>query len=245
MRGYYVGKLSGERLRRCYDVASPRVKQYLEAEVRFVLSHLDRDDCVLELGCGYGRVTFRLAEVARRVVGIDTSPESLTMARQIAGSGSRCEFLEMDAAELTFDGSEFDTVVCVQNGICAFGIDQELLLQQALRVTRPGGRVLFSTYSKRFWTERLQWFETQAAAGLVGAIDYDKTANGTIVCKDGFHTGMVTPEGFRSLCKGLGVDPEVSEVDESSVFCEIVVPEEGMEHVTPRRSVASCGNRDG
>jgi 2-polyprenyl-6-hydroxyphenyl methylase/3-demethylubiquinone-9 3-methyltransferase len=115
--------------------------------------------------------------------------------------------------------------VCVQNGICAFGIDQELLLRQALRVTRPGGRVLFSTYSKRFWRERLQWFEAQAAAGLVGAIDHDKTANGTIVCMDGFQTGMVTPGGLRSLGERLGVDPEVTEVDESSVFCEIVVPE--------------------
>jgi 2-polyprenyl-6-hydroxyphenyl methylase/3-demethylubiquinone-9 3-methyltransferase len=225
MRGYYLGKLSGERLRRCYEIASPRVERYLEAEIRFVLGRLQRNDAVLELGCGYGRVTFRLAEVARRVVGIDTSTESLVLARRLAGSGSPCEFLEMDAVALTFDDSEFDGVVCVQNGICAFGVDQEMLLRQALRVTRPGGRVLFSSYSERFWTERLQWFEAQAAAGLVGEIDYDRTGNGMIVCKDGFRTGMVTPKAFRSLGAGLGVDPEVTEVDGSSVFCEIIVPE--------------------
>jgi SAM-dependent methyltransferase len=225
MRGNYFGKLSGERLRRCYEIASPRVKRYLEAEIRFVLGHLERTDVVLELGCGYGRVTFRLAKVARRVVGIDTSIESLMLARQLAGSSSQCEFMEMDALELTFGESEFDKVVCVQNGICAFGVDQEMLLRQALRVTRPGGRVLFSTYSERFWTDRLQWFEAQAAAGLVGPIDYDRTGNNKIVCKDGFQTGMVSPEEFRSLGAALGVDPKVTEVDGSSVFCEIVVPE--------------------
>jgi len=48
MRGYYTGKLSGERLRQCYRIASPRVQQYLEAEIRFVLGRLDRDDVVLE-----------------------------------------------------------------------------------------------------------------------------------------------------------------------------------------------------
>jgi 2-polyprenyl-6-hydroxyphenyl methylase/3-demethylubiquinone-9 3-methyltransferase len=225
MRGYYVGKLSGERLRRCYEIASPRVQQYLEAEIRFVLGRLARDDAVLELGCGYGRATFRLAETARRVVGIDTSTESLALARRLAGSGSPCEFLEMDAVALTFDDAQFDVVVCIQNGICAFGVDQAMLLRQALRVTRPGGRLLFSTYSERFWAERLRWFEAQAAAGLLGAIDHDRTGNGTIVCKDGFSAGMVTPEAFRSLADGLGSDPEITEVDGSSVFCEIIAPE--------------------
>ena len=119
MRGYYVGQLSGERLRHCYEIASPRVKRYLEAEIRFVLGQLERDDAVLELGCGYGRVSSRLAEVAGRVVGIDTSAESLMLARRVAGPNSPSEFLEMDALELTFDESEFDKVVCVQNGICA------------------------------------------------------------------------------------------------------------------------------
>jgi hypothetical protein len=47
--------LSGVRLQRCYKIAPPRVQQYLEAEVAFVLSHLHPGDEVLELGCGYGR----------------------------------------------------------------------------------------------------------------------------------------------------------------------------------------------
>jgi len=224
MRGYYVGKLSGERLRQCYALASERVQRYLETEIDFVLSRLERNNAVLELGCGYGRVTFRLAEVAKRVVGIDTATESLALARQIAGSRSPCEFQEMDALELTFDTSEFDRVVCIQNGICAFGGDQDVLLQQALRVTRPGGRILFSSYAKLFWADRLEWFEAQAAAGLVGAIDHERTEVGTIVCKDGFHSGMLSPQAFLSLGKRSGVEAEVTEVDGSSVFCEFVAP---------------------
>ena len=225
MRGYYEGKLSGNHLRRCYEIASPRVKQYLEAEIQFVLQHLESTDSVLELGCGYGRVAFRLAEVAKRVVGIDSVAGNLVLAHQLSGADSRCEFLEMDAADLTFGESEFDKVVCVQNGICAFGIEKDLLLRQALRVTRPGGCIVLSTYSGNFWHERLQWFEAQAAAGLVGAIDYSKTGNGEIVCEDGFRSGLVLPENFRSLCAGLGLSPKISEVDGSCVICEIVVPE--------------------
>ena len=225
MRGYYEGKLSGDRLRRCYEMASARVKQYLEAETQFVLQHLESSDSVLELGCGYGRVAFRLAEVAKRVVGIDSAVGNLMLARQLSGASSRCEFIEMDAAALTFKEPEFDKVVCVQNGICSFGVDKGLLLRQALRVTRPGGCIVFSTYSGKFWPERLQWFEAQAAAGLVGPIDYSKTGSGRIVCKDGFQTGLVLPEDFRSFGAELGLDPIVTEVDESSVFCVFAVPD--------------------
>ena len=225
MEGYYVEKLSGARLQRCYEIASPRVKQYLETEIQFILQQLKNTDSVLELGCGYGRVTLRLTEVASRVVGIDTSIESLKLARQLSASITKCDFLEMDALELTFSDAEFDKVVCVQNGICAFGVDQELLLSEALRVTRPGGRIYFSSYSEEFWADRLGWFEAQAASGLLGEIDYARTGNGEIVCKDGFRSGIMLPEEFRSLGAKLALDPKITEVDGSSVFCEIAVPE--------------------
>jgi ubiquinone/menaquinone biosynthesis C-methylase UbiE len=218
---YYVKSLAGERLRRCYDVASPRVRRYLEAEIQYVLSRLRPTDSVLELGCGYGRVAFRLADVARSVVGIDTAAESLELAR-VLYPGHRCEFLQMDAVCLAFPDGRFDAVVCVQNGICAFGVDQLALLREALRVTRDAGRIIFSTYSDRFWPDRLAWFEAQASARLIGAIDREQSGDGVIVSEDGFRAGRVTSEDFGALCSAVGREGSVAEVDESSVFCELV-----------------------
>jgi 2-polyprenyl-6-hydroxyphenyl methylase/3-demethylubiquinone-9 3-methyltransferase len=222
MTSYYTEKLSGQRLRRCYEIASPRVRQYLEAEIQHVLSRLRPTDAVLELGCGYGRVATRLAHVGRRVVGIDVSEESIAMAKRVVDQDASCEFLCMDALALRFADGEFDAVVCVQNGICAFGVDQHALMSEALRVLRPGGRALFSTYSDRFWPHRLAWFEAQAAEGLLGPIDEGASGDGVIVCEDGFRAGRLTPENLRSLTSALGVKAEIREVDGSSVFCEIV-----------------------
>jgi 2-polyprenyl-6-hydroxyphenyl methylase/3-demethylubiquinone-9 3-methyltransferase len=219
--GYYSENLAGTRLRRCYEIAPPRVRQYLEAEIEYVLSRVGPVDSVLELGCGYGRVTREIARAARRVVGIDTAPESLDLARSLEGGGS-CEYLNMDAADLKFDEGVFDTVVCVQNGICAFGVDREVLLEEAIRVTRPGGRILLSSYSDKFWDHRLRWFELQAAEGLVGDIDYGATGAGVIVCKDGFRAGAMAEEDFIDLCGEVGLECDVREVDGSSLFCEIM-----------------------
>ena len=73
MSSYYSQKLSGERLRLCYEIAPPRIQKYLNAEVDFVSQKLKPTDVVLELGCGYGRMIERIIREVKMAIGIDTS----------------------------------------------------------------------------------------------------------------------------------------------------------------------------
>jgi 2-polyprenyl-6-hydroxyphenyl methylase/3-demethylubiquinone-9 3-methyltransferase len=228
MKDYYSKTLSAERLRRVYDLAPPRVKQYLEAEIQFVLDHIMPDALVLELGCGYGRVLEMLGTKTDRVIGIDTSIDSLFMARVWGSGGSwPSSLLTMNALELGFRNKRFDLVACIQNGISAFKVDQEQLIRETLRVIRSGGRALFSSYSEKFWPDRLDWFRIQADHGLLGEIDENATGNGIIVCKDGFRATTIGSDDFRSLASKIGIKCTITEVDDSSVFCDIVVPRTG------------------
>ena len=220
---YYSQKLSAERLRQCYEIAPPRAKRYLEAEIEFVLNKITPSAMVLELGCGYGRVLQRLAPKARKVVGVDTSYGSLVLARDMNGDTPLYELCQMNAVELGFHDRAFDMVVCTQNGISAFKVNQRDLIKEAIRVTRSGGIALFSSYSERFWEARVEWFQIQSEQGLIGEIDYDATGDGVIVCKDGFRASTVGLEEFVSLTSGFDVVPRISEVDGSIIFCEIPV----------------------
>lgn len=222
MSGYYETRLAAESLRRCYELAPARVQRYLRAEIDFVVEQLRPTDIVLELGSGYGRVMDDLAAAVACVVGVDTSEASLGLARRQLAGRRNCVLARMDASRLAFVDESFDAVVCVQNGLSAFHADSRRVVREALRVTRPGGRAFFSTYSDRFWEHRLAWFARQAEAGLIGPIDYGRTGAGVIVCLDGFRASTVSREEFAALLDGLGVEPAVVEVDESSLFYILV-----------------------
>lgn len=220
--GYYVERLAGERLRRCYDIAPPEVRTYLNAEIEFVRSRIDTSDTVLELGCGYGRVLAKLAGHTSALMGIDTSVESLRFARTYLTSVS-CNLAAMDAVSLAFHDGVFDVTLCIQNGVSAFGIEATRLLSEALRVTREGGLVILSSYAESFWPHRLQWFEMQAAEGLIGEIDHEATGTGVIVCKDGFRATTFGPEAFRDLASTAGIIPRIIEAN-GAIICELRVP---------------------
>ena len=219
---YYTDKLAARKLKRCYEIAPPRVQQYLDAEIEYVLARIKPGDSVLELGCGYGRVPGKLASKAGIVVGVDTSRESLLMGKEAFNRRSNVLFLQMNALQLAFIDNAFDVTVCIQNGSSAFKVNQLDLIRESLRVTRPGGIVMFSSYSDKFWPDRLEWFQLQSREGLLGEINEQATGNGTIVCKDGFKATTIRPEDFISLASRLGFTPKITEVDESSFFYEII-----------------------
>jgi len=221
MHSYYSHKLSAERLKLCYEIAPLRVKCFLEAEIEFILDRIQSSDLVLELGCGYGRVLNEILEKTKTVVGIDTSHDSLLLIQDSIAENTSCNIFEMDAVQLGFRNRQFDVVVCIQNGISAFKVDQRKLIEEAMRVTRSGGTVLFSSYSESFWEDRLRWFRLQSELELIGEIDEDATGDGVIVCKDGFKATTISPNDFISLTSGFDVDPIITEVDGSSIFFEI------------------------
>jgi SAM-dependent methyltransferase len=220
--GYYRERLSGFRLFRCYEVASERIRRYLDAEVDFVVSNVDGAGLVLELGCGYGRVMKRVSRFVGWVVGNDVSRESLEFARSHMESCRNYNAFLMDASRMGFGSCVFDVVFCVQNGISAFGVDKRRLVAEAVRVTKDNGVVLFSSYSPKIWEARLEWFRMQSQFGLVGEIDEEKTCDGTIVCKDGFRATTVSSDQFVELSDEFGLNASVIEVDESSIFCKVI-----------------------
>jgi ubiquinone/menaquinone biosynthesis C-methylase UbiE len=223
MDEYYKEGLAAERLKKVYDLATPRIQQYLNNEIEFVLEFISQTDSVLEMGCGYGRVIEFLSKKAESVCGIDSSFASLKTAEKYLNKSDKVTLYQMNADALEYDKNTFDIVVCIQNGISAFHVNPIKLVKEMIRITKPGGKVLISSYSEKFWEDRLEWFRIQSEHGLLGEIDWDKTKDGNIVCKDGFTATTYTEDDFRLLMTEFDNKYSIVEVDESSLFCVVEV----------------------
>lgn len=219
---YYREKLSANRLLRCYLAAPRRIKQYLDAEIEFVISSLESRHVVLELGCGFGRVMREVSPSVSWMIGNDISKENLELAKSYMGNCRNYAVFLMDASQTAFRPSTFDAVFCIQNSISAFGVDKNRLIAESIRVTREGGVILFSSYSPKIWRPRLGWFRKQSQLGLIGEIDEEKTRDGTIVCKDGFKATTVSSSQFLELFAENGLEASITEVDESSILCKAI-----------------------
>jgi ubiquinone/menaquinone biosynthesis C-methylase UbiE len=219
---YYKEKFSADKLFRCYEIAPPRIKKYLNAEIQFVVSNLQGMELVLELGCGYGRVIKEVSQFVQWIIGNDISKESLEFARSHMESCQNYAVFLMDASHMSFRSCIFDAVFCIQNGISAFGVNKKGIIAESIRVTKNNGIILFSSYSPKIWEARLEWFRKQSQFGLIGEMDEEKTRDGTIVCKDGFRATTVSGDQFVELFDEFGLNASLFEVDKSSILCKVI-----------------------
>ena len=114
---------------------------------------------VLEVGVGTG-LSLPEYEKHLEVVGIDLSPEMLERARERVDEEALNHVTglhEMDAGDLKFPDSSFDTVVAMY--VMTVVPEPEAVMRELSRVTKPGGSVLLVNHFSqregvRGWVER-------------------------------------------------------------------------------------------
>lgn len=103
---------------------------------------------VLEIACGTGRVTAQLLKKLSqnaKLIATDLNGGMIKEAKQRVAA-SNVEFKEADAQQLPFDDNSFDLVVC-QFGYM-FVPDKQKAFDEAYRVLKTGGKLLFNTWDR-------------------------------------------------------------------------------------------------
>jgi SAM-dependent methyltransferase len=109
---------------------------------------------VLEIGAGAGQCSRWLATQGATVVASDLSSgmlrTGLSLNQRVSDSSAEVPLLQCDATALPFRDASFDAVFTAY-GAVPFVADSALLVREAARVLRPGGRFVFSTTHPFRW----------------------------------------------------------------------------------------------
>lgn len=182
-----------------------------DQEVGFLLEllRLPSGSRLLDVGCGPGRHTVRLAQAGLAVTGIDVSRRFLEVAAEDArAAGVKPALFEVDARQMPFD-NEFDAVISLcQGGFGLMGADDTVVLRRMMEALKPGGVLVMTAFSALFEARHPRdEAHFDADHGIVHERSPIKDENGVEEPMD-MWTGVYTPRELRLLAIGTGLVPE-------------------------------------
>lgn len=104
--------------------------------VQMVNTKLKNFPNALDVGCADGRFTSELASKENKIIGVDFSDVMIEKAKLLA-ERENLDYMVADAKNLPFDNDSFDLVISRRGPVSIPNY-----LEEAIRVTKPGGQIV-------------------------------------------------------------------------------------------------------
>jgi SAM-dependent methyltransferase len=161
-------RMLGEHLSQEHDWASRRgvtIEKHVDWFHRKVLS--GRPSRILDLGCGPGLYTSRLAKLGHECTGIDFSPASIEYARDFAQKANlHCSYQLEDLRKADF-GSGYDLAMFIYGEFNVFTPqDARQILHKARQAIQPQGSLLLEVHTfevvRRMGLQAPSWYSSES-----------------------------------------------------------------------------------
>jgi ubiquinone/menaquinone biosynthesis C-methylase UbiE len=155
---------------------------------------------ILDLGTGTAQIPVEICQRQPdcRIMAADLSVHMLEVARyniEIAGLIEQIQLAQMDAKDLPSPDDYFDTVIC--NGTLHHFADPSVVLAEAIRVTKPAGRL--------FFRDLLRPDSEEEVAALVQSVAGEANADQQQLFANSLRAGLTLQE-IQELVLRLGFD---------------------------------------
>ena len=177
------------------DAPAEAIAGSLGCGVPTEVADLHEGETVLDLGSGAGAdvlISARRVGPAGKAIGIDMTDEMLELARHNASAAGveNVEFLKGYLEELPLPDQSVDVVI--SNCVINLAADKTIVLREAARVLRPGGRL--------------------AISDVIADPDLDDATRADVAAGTGYIGGALTEAQFRQALSDAGlIDPEIRE----------------------------------
>ncbi|MBR9691485.1 class I SAM-dependent methyltransferase [Candidatus Woesearchaeota archaeon] len=132
-----------------------------------VLEYLKPNSVVLDLGCGYGRLSGFFASKGCRVYGIDINENAIEEAKKNPELKD-IEFSVQDATNTNFENNFFDVVVSQAVFACMDLPARKKLISECYRILKPSGILCVSEFGQI--DENAKYEEHAKATGEYGTV---------------------------------------------------------------------------
>lgn len=135
-------RMLAEHLSQDHDLAS-RKTEWIDRQVAWLHAEIlrARSARILDLGCGPGLYSHRLAARGHRCLGIDFGPASIEYARTHSPDGARCEFAVADVRAGNY-GGPFDLAMMLFGEFNVFSPDEAAAILREVRSSLAGDGTL-------------------------------------------------------------------------------------------------------
>ncbi|MFZ2095844.1 MAG: class I SAM-dependent methyltransferase [Anaerolineales bacterium] len=194
--------------------------QRTEAEVSALVTllQLDQPKVILDLACGFGRHTNRLAALGHSMTGVDLTPGFLEIARRDAlQKHLHVDYRQGDMRSMDFD-QEFDLVLLLFTAFGYFSDEDNLqVLINVRNALVSGGRLVFDVPNRDTFLKTLPPFYVMEKEGnlMIDRMSFDalqgRSINKRIVIRDGvrkdkpFSIRLYNPNEIRALMAQAGL----------------------------------------
>ncbi len=154
----------GERWYHAFDDPVALLRAEHKAKLSWILDRMREEELksglILDVGCGGGFLCNDLARLGFSVIGIDTSPESLRIAKKHDATKS-VSYIVADAYSLPFPENSFDIVTAMD--VLEHVKDPVSVIREVSRVLRPDGFFFFHTFNRNLLSKLVniklvEWF---------------------------------------------------------------------------------------
>jgi ubiquinone/menaquinone biosynthesis C-methylase UbiE len=95
-------------------LAVRKKKIHTKKELSYLIKFLNKNDKILDVGCGYGRFTIPLAKLGYNIQGIDITPTLIKKAKQDAKKEKvNINFKVGDMKKLPYKENSFNKIICM------------------------------------------------------------------------------------------------------------------------------------
>ena len=107
----------------------------------------NKNERVLDLGCGWGTFCFALAPLCKEIIGVDFSRKSIDLCNRLLAKSkyNNIKFICADAQNTPLASNSFDVIICADLFEHLYPEDFKRVLDECRRLLKKGGKIVIWT----------------------------------------------------------------------------------------------------